>query len=137
MSDHVAFKSDGDLAIILDSHDDEHFIVHAVSSGELSVVNYRELKEIIRVFRLLPATIYVANIPERKIKQPLPPPSDTLTCKPENIGGKMVAIKTSKNCKVKALQVLERDCFILGVPINKLKSGFVEHVATQIAAKIK
>ena len=67
VSDHVAIHSDGHLSIILDSHDDEHFIVHAVSSGEISVLNYKELKELIRSLRLLPAVVYVANV---KPKEP-------------------------------------------------------------------
>ena len=74
VSDHLAFKSDGHLSIILDSHDKEHFIVHAVSSGEISVVNYKELKEIIRTLRLLPATIYIANIKPTKPVEKIPDP---------------------------------------------------------------
>lgn len=68
VSDHVAIHSDGHLSIILDSHDDEHFIVHAVSSGEISVLNYKELKELIRSLRLLPAVVYVANIKPKEEK---------------------------------------------------------------------
>lgn len=66
VSDHVAIHSDGHLSIILDSHDDEHFIVHAVLSGEISVLNYKELKELIRSLRLLPAVVYVANVKPKK-----------------------------------------------------------------------
>lgn len=62
VSDHVAIHSDGHLSIILDSHDEEHFIVHAVTSGEISVLNYKELKELIRSLRLLPAVVYIANV---------------------------------------------------------------------------
>lgn len=68
VSDHVAKHSDGNLSIILDSHDDEHFIVHAVSSGEISVLNYKELKELIRSLRLLPAVVHVANIKPKEEK---------------------------------------------------------------------
>ena len=68
VSDHVAIHSDGHLSIILDSHDDEHFIVHAVSSGEISVLNYKELKELIRSLRLLPAVVYVANVKPKEEK---------------------------------------------------------------------
>lgn len=68
VSDHVAIHSDGHLSIILDSHDDEHFIVHAVSSGEISVLNYKELKELIRSLRLLPAVVYMANIKPKEEK---------------------------------------------------------------------
>lgn len=68
VSDHVAMRSDGHLSIILDSHDDEHFIVHAVSSGEISTLNYKELKELIRSLRLLPAVVYVANIKPKEEK---------------------------------------------------------------------
>ena len=136
VSDHVALHSDGDLSIILDSHDDEHFIVHATKSGELSVVNYKELKEIIRVFRLLPAVVYVANIPEKpkvleQLKKSDPP--TVLSCKPTSIGDKLRTIKTNKNCKIKEVRVPEKNCFVLGVPIDILPSGFVEHVATQVA----
>ena len=62
VSDHIAIHSNGHLSIILDSHDTEHFIVHAVISGEISVLNYKELKELIRSIRLLPAVVYVANV---------------------------------------------------------------------------
>lgn len=75
VSDHVAFNSDGHLSIILDSHDKEHFIVHAVSSGEISVVNYKELKEIIRTLRLLPAIIYIANNKPPKVPDKVPDPT--------------------------------------------------------------
>lgn len=68
VSDHTAIHSDGHLSIILDSHDTEHFIVHAVTSGEISVLNYKELKELIRSIRLLPAVVYVANIPQKSEK---------------------------------------------------------------------
>lgn len=135
VSDHVAFNSDGDLSIILDSHDDEHFIVHAVTSGEISVVTYPQLKEIIKVFRLLPAVVYIANKPE-KVKQPNPVRTDVLVCKPKP-GEKIITIPTSSECKIKELRVAEKDCYILGVHINNLKKGFVSHVATQIAATLK
>lgn len=62
VSDHKAIHSNGHLSIILDSHDTDHFIVHAVTSGEISVLNYKELKELIRSIRLLPAITYVANV---------------------------------------------------------------------------
>ena len=62
VSDHVALNSDGHLSIILDCHDESHFIVHAVITGEISVVTYEELKEIIRCMRLLPSTVHIANI---------------------------------------------------------------------------
>lgn len=75
ISDHVAIHSDGHLSIILDSHDNEHFIVHAVSSGEISVLNYKEVKELIRSLRLLPAVVYVANVKpkEENPKKEKPP----------------------------------------------------------------
>lgn len=66
VSDHVALKSDGHLSIILDCHDEEHFIVHAVITGEISVVTYEELKEIIRCMRLLPSIPHIANIPVKE-----------------------------------------------------------------------
>ena len=69
VSDHVALKSDGHLSIILDCHDEAHFIVHAVITGEISVVTYEELKEIIRCMRLLPSIPHIANIP---VKEPEP-----------------------------------------------------------------
>lgn len=64
ISDHISNSSDGDLSVILDSHDTEHFIVHAVRTGEISVLNYKELKELLRSLRLLPALTNVANSKE-------------------------------------------------------------------------
>lgn len=68
VSDHVALNSDGHLSIILDCHDESHFIVHAVITGEISVVTYEELKEIIRCMRLLPSIVHIANIPPKEPK---------------------------------------------------------------------
>ena len=66
VSDHVALNSNGHLSIILDCHDESHFIVHAIITGEVSVVTYEELKEIIRCMRLLPSIVHIANIPPKE-----------------------------------------------------------------------
>ena len=64
ISDHISNNSDGDISIILDSHDSAHFIVHAVRTGEISVLTYSEVRQLIRSIKLLPAIMIVANSTE-------------------------------------------------------------------------
>lgn len=52
ISDHVASNSDGNLAIILDEQDKEEYILHVPTTGKISIVNYKELKMIVKSFQL-------------------------------------------------------------------------------------
>ena len=61
ISDHIASSSDGDISIILDSSDQGHFIVHAPRTGEISVLNYEQTKQVIRSIKFLPSVMYIAN----------------------------------------------------------------------------
>lgn len=57
VSDHVGRNSDGSISIIYDAACSNNFIVHAHNSGMISVVNYENLKKIIKSFTILPAMI--------------------------------------------------------------------------------
>lgn len=50
ISDHVGKNSDGNLSIIFDSSDQGHYIVHGHTSGNISVLNYEQVKEFVRSF---------------------------------------------------------------------------------------
>lgn len=50
ISDHVGKNSDGNLSIIFDSSDQGHYIVHGHTSGNVSVLNYEQVKEFVRSF---------------------------------------------------------------------------------------
>lgn len=50
ISDHVGRNSDGNLSIIFDSSDQGHYIVHGHTSGNISVLNYEQVKEFVRSF---------------------------------------------------------------------------------------
>lgn len=50
VSDHVGKTSDGNLSIIFDSSDQGHYIVHGHTSGNISVLNYEQVKEFVRSF---------------------------------------------------------------------------------------
>lgn len=120
VSDHVAFKSDGDLSIILDSHDTEHYIIHAVKSGEVSVVTYNELKQVIRSIHLLPAIVYIANT------------GDTLESTSseiiKNTPEKAMLLKTG--CSKKFLPVYKKDATVLGVDIKHFEPGGLQTIAS-------
>lgn len=50
VSDHIGKTSDGNLSIIFDSSDQGHYIVHGHTSGNISVLNYEQVKEFVRSF---------------------------------------------------------------------------------------
>lgn len=50
ISDHVGKNSDGNLSIIFDSSDQGHYIIHGHTSGNVSVLNYEQVKEFVRSF---------------------------------------------------------------------------------------
>lgn len=50
ISDHVGKTSDGNISIIFDSSDQGHYIVHGHTSGNVSVLNYEQVKELVRSF---------------------------------------------------------------------------------------
>lgn len=50
VSDHVGKSSDGCISIIFDSSDQGNYIIHGHSSGNISVLNYEQVKEFVRSF---------------------------------------------------------------------------------------
>ena len=73
VSDHIGKTSDGSISIIYDGACSDNFIVHAHASGMVSIVNYENLKNIIKSFAILPALIGITsqaqNINENKTKE--------------------------------------------------------------------
>ena len=50
ISDHVGANSSGNISIIFDSSDQNHYIIHGHSTGNVSVLNYEQTKEFVRTF---------------------------------------------------------------------------------------
>lgn len=50
VSDHVGKTSDGCISIIFDSSDQENYIIHGHTSGNVSILNYEQTKEFVRSF---------------------------------------------------------------------------------------
>ena len=73
VSDHIGKTSDGSISIIYDGACSDNFIVHAHASGMVSIVNYENLKNIIKSFAILPALIGItsqaSNINKQVINQ--------------------------------------------------------------------
>lgn len=106
VSDHVALHSDGDLSIVQDSHDTEHFLVHAVKTGEISVLTYEEVKTLIKGISLLPAIMHLANAKDETL----------VNC--DNIEPEDRAKLIQSTIKESA-----RDMLVCGVPLHKFKPG--------------
>lgn len=98
VSDHISNGSDGDLSIILDYHDDLHYLIHAVRSGEITILTLEETKRLLKSIALLPAIMQVAN---SKDDCSLP---------------KTLVPEPNSNCDM-------NDKLVLGIPIGKFKSG--------------
>ena len=54
VSDHVGLTSDGNLHIIFDSADNGNYILFCKSTGEISVVSYKDVKIVLKSILLLP-----------------------------------------------------------------------------------
>lgn len=104
ISDHVASTSDGDISVILDSHDPSNFIVHAVKTGEISVLTYAEVRQLIRSIALLPAITIVANSKEKNNTLP-----KDVVLEHKNVD-KIIKKTANDNC-------------VLGIPIGFFKTG--------------
>lgn len=61
VSDHVGKNSDGSISIIYDAAMSDHYIIHAHASGMVSIVNYENLKGIIKSFAIMPALIGITS----------------------------------------------------------------------------
>lgn len=49
ISDHVGINS-GNISIILDNSDQNYYLIHGHTSGNVSVLNYEQAKEFVRTF---------------------------------------------------------------------------------------
>jgi len=105
VSDHVSNCWNGDLSIILDSHDTFHFLVHAVRTGEISVLTYPQVRYLIRAISLLPATMQIGNSEPNTEKLP------------KDIKREVVTKPVSKD------DLLDPRSLVLGIHISKFKQG--------------
>lgn len=126
ISNHISVNN-AHLSIIIDSHDSEHFLIHAVKTGEVSVLNYKEVKTLIKAIRLLPATINLANNTEIDCK--LPEISQTISNSDE----------ISLNCgsSKPPLIVKAKDAFVLGIPISKFSKGRQQTIVSLVRHTLK
>lgn len=53
VSDHVGKNSTGNISIIFDNGDSDNYIIHGHSSGLITILNYKQLKEFVRNFVIL------------------------------------------------------------------------------------
>lgn len=71
VSDHIGRKSNGSISIIYDASGSNAYIIHAHGSGMISIVDYENVKKIVKSFTLLPAMIGIFscsnNIDQQKI----------------------------------------------------------------------
>lgn len=111
ISNHISNNSDGDISIILDSHDTTHFIVHAVRTGEISVLTYSEVRQLIKSIKLLPAFMIIANSTEKANNLPK-------DVRPEAVD------------KVDLKKVNQ---YVLGVHIGKFKPGQQNAIRCMVA----
>lgn len=68
VSDHIGTSSDGDLQVILDSADRGHYIVYAAVTRQISVLTYKEVKQMMQCMNLVPSLISVAKVWAKPVK---------------------------------------------------------------------
>lgn len=69
VSDHIGRNSDGSISIIYDASGSDRYIVHAHCSGMISIVDYENVKKIIKSFTILPAMIGILSGTNNIIQQ--------------------------------------------------------------------
>jgi hypothetical protein len=119
VSNHVALHSDGDLSIVQDSHDSEHFLIHAVKTGEISVLTYEEVKTLIKGISLLPAIMHLANAKDETL----------VDCDNTEAENKMKLIQ-------KTIEESAHDKLVCGIPLHKFKPG-AQDIIRNMVKKIK
>ena len=126
ISNHVSVNN-AHLSIILDSCNDETYLVHAVKTGEVSVLTYKETKELIKAIRLLPATINIANNTEKDCN--LPEIHQNIDASGE------IYLNCGK--KNPPLRVNVKNAFVLGIPISKFTAGRQQTIASLVRHTVK
>ena len=69
VSDHIGKNSDGSISIIYDAAMSDHYVIHAHASGMVSIVNYENLKGIIKSFTIMPALIVITSSKSVSVQQ--------------------------------------------------------------------
>lgn len=124
VSDHIGHHMPGnaDISIIVDSQDTGNFMVHSIEGGEITIVDYNQLKQILKALAILPPFKYknaeLATQMEGK----------------QTKGNNLIVIPTHKPCKVDYIKVQEKDAFIFGYPISMFKPNQLTTVANIIAS---
>lgn len=112
VSDHVAVTSDGDLSIVQDSHNADRYIVHAVKTGQMSILTYEETKTLVRSIMLLPAIMHIANAKYETL----------VYCDDDSAINKSATVDKSEEIK-NAIRKSALEQLVLGVPLSKFKQG--------------
>jgi hypothetical protein len=122
VSDHVGTHSDAYVSIIEPAHKEENgqYILHAHNCGQISIVNYDKVKEIVRSF------FYLSSIfGELSVKRP-------------DVNGNGEEHEEQKNINKLLKQLEELEKFkeqarakgntILGIPVNKFSKAHIDHI---------
>lgn len=124
VSDHIGriTCNNADISIIVDSQDADNFMVHSIEGGEITIVDYNQLKQILKTLAILPPFKYkntelVAKMEDKQIKS-----------------NNLIVIPTHQPCKVSSIKVQEKDAFIFGYPISMFKPNQLTTIANIIAS---
>lgn len=123
VSDHIGnTTSSADISIIVDSQDTGSFMIHSLEGGEITIVNYNQLKQILKTLAILPPFEYknselVTQMEGKEVKS-----------------NNLIRIPTHKPCKVDSIKVQEKDAFIFGYPISIFKPNQLTTIANIIAS---
>lgn len=124
VSNHIGYSmsNNADISIITDSQDTDNFMVHSIAAGEITIVNYNQLKEILRTLAILPPFKYknaelVTQMEGKQVKS-----------------NNLIVIPTHQPCRVSSIKVQEKDAFIFGYPISMFKPNQLTTIANIIAS---
>ena len=128
ISDHIGVTNDAHVSIIVPSFrsDDQQYIIHAHKNGQISVVPYEKVKEMIRSFFYLSSIFgemttdrgcVVGDDKEEKV----------------NVNKLMEKLSELEKYRNKAIS---KDKMVLGIPLTKFQKGQVDSIVA-IVNKVK
>lgn len=128
ISDHIGVTNDAHVSIIVPSFrsDDQQYIIHAHKNGQISVVPYEKVKEMIRSFFYL-SSIFGEMTTDRGCVV-----GDDKEEK-ANVNKLMEKLSELEKYRNKAIS---KDKMVLGIPLTKFQKGQVDSIVA-IVNKVK
>lgn len=124
VSDHIGLTSSGAVSIIITN--DSHYVVHRHCDGNIMVMNYEEIKEFVKSFRLM-SKVFISSSPaDRK---------DFIV-----LNNEYNEVKAENDRLKKQISVYEQakeNELVLGLPLSRFTNAQVSQIKSYVKQRKK